>query len=83
MHFLTCSKLYVSVYAFILVFNLYTGYSERPNEVEQFFSNPHEWLSDYYSSHADLPTHLIMFDSLLPVTLISYSCMHVCISCMH
>lgn len=39
---------------------------EQPNEEDKFFSNPPKWLSDHYSSHVDLPTHLIMFDSLLP-----------------
>lgn len=41
--------------------------SEKTDEVEEFFHNPRLWLSDYHSSHADLPTHLVMFDSLLPV----------------
>ena len=51
-----------------------TGYSEQPNEVDKFFSNPPKWLGYHYSSLVDLPTHLIMFNSLLPVIFYVASC---------
>ena len=90
MRFLTCSRLYVQysrlhsykclsvcLQLYILFHFILSVTSEEINEVEEFFHNPYMWLSNLCSSHAELPTHLVMFDSLLPVRL----CMCAC--CLH
>jgi len=41
--------------------------SEQTTEAEEFFHDPSQWLSNHYSDYAELPTHLIMFDSLFSV----------------
>ena len=86
MRFLTCSKLYVQysqlhsykyLQLYILLHFILLVTSEVINEAEEFFHNPSLWLSNFCSSHTELPTHLVMFDSLLPVRL----CMCAC--CLH
>ena len=44
------------------------AYSEKYNELEQFYNDPHQWLNTQYPSPEDLPTHLIMYNSLTPVS---------------
>jgi len=43
-------------------------HSEKSNELEQFYNNPHQWLNTQYPSSEDLPSHLVMYNSLTPVS---------------
>ncbi|XP_065905873.1 GPI mannosyltransferase 3-like [Dysidea avara] len=40
---------------------------EKNNELEQFHNNPHQWLNSQYPSPEDLPTHLVLYNSLKPM----------------
>ncbi|XP_065912466.1 GPI mannosyltransferase 3-like isoform X2 [Dysidea avara] len=40
---------------------------EKNNELEQFYKSPHQWLSTQYPSPVDLPSHLVMYNSLTPI----------------
>jgi len=56
------------MYSFnVVMYNMDNPFSEENNELERFHNNPHQWLNSQYPSPEDLPTHLIMYNSLTPV----------------